>query len=121
VVEPEALLRRTYAAFNARDIDAALATLHPAVDWPNAWEGGRLNGHVAVRAYWIRQFAAIDGHVEPRGFATAPDGRIVVDVHQVVRDLDGTLLFDGMVQHVYTVRDGVILRMDVREAPPQAA
>lgn len=45
----------------------------------------------------------------------------MVDVHQVVRDLDGTLLFDGMVQHVYTVRDGVILRMDVREAPPQAA
>jgi ketosteroid isomerase-like protein len=26
---PEELLRRTYAAFNARDIDGALALMHP--------------------------------------------------------------------------------------------
>ena len=33
-----------YAAFNARDIDAALAGMHPEVDWPNGWEGGRVHG-----------------------------------------------------------------------------
>ena len=118
MVEHEALLRRTYEAFNARDVDAVVATMHPGVDWPNAWEGGRLSGQAEVRDYWTRQFAAIAPHVEPRGFATAQDGRVVVDVDQVVRDLDGTVLFGGKVQHVYTLRDGLIRRMDVREAPP---
>ncbi len=121
MVEQEALLRRTYRAFNARNVDAVIATMHPAVDWPNAWEGGRLHGHDEVRDYWTRQFAAIDPHVEPVGFATDPDGRIVADVRQVVRDGDGTLLFQGHVQHLYTLHDGLIARMDVREAPPQAA
>ena len=118
MVEPEALLRRTYAAFNARDIEAVIATMHPAVDWPNALQGGRLCGHDAVRAYWTQQFAAISTHVEPRGFAVDSAGRVVVDVEQTARDLDGTLLFAGRVQHVYTLRDGLIVRMDVHEAPP---
>jgi hypothetical protein len=38
---PEQLLRRAYEAFNARDIDAALALMHLDVDWPNGMEGGR--------------------------------------------------------------------------------
>ena len=111
----EALLRRTYAAFNARDIDAVIAVLHPDVDWPNAWEGGRLRGHAAVRSYWARQFEAIDGRVEPQRFTLAPDGRVVTDVHQVVRDRTGAILVDRMVQHVYRLRDGLIDHMEVRE------
>jgi ketosteroid isomerase-like protein len=111
----EALLRRTYAAFNARDIDAVIAVLHPDVDWPNAWEGGRVRGHAAVRSYWARQFEAIDGRVEPRGFSLAPDGRVVTDVHQVVRDRTGAIIADRMVQHVYRLRDGLIDHMEVRE------
>jgi len=118
VVEPEALLRRIYAAFNARDIEAVIETMHPAVDWPNAFEGGRVHGREAVRSYWRRQFAAISPHLEPSGYAVDAEGRVVVDVEQVVRDRDGTLLFSGRVQHVYTLRDGLIARMDVREAPP---
>jgi len=34
----EDLFVKTYAAFNARDIEAVLAVLHPDVDWPNGWE-----------------------------------------------------------------------------------
>jgi hypothetical protein len=113
--EQEALLRQTYAAFNARDIDAVLAVLHPDVNWPNAWESGRLHGREAVRAYWTRQFAAIHSRVEPRGFSLAGDGRIVVDVHQVVRDLQGMLLADTMVQHIYRLQDGLVAHMEVRE------
>jgi hypothetical protein len=36
----EDLLQTLYGAFNARDIDAALAGMHPDVDWPNGMEGG---------------------------------------------------------------------------------
>ena len=109
----EELLRRAYSAFNARDIDRALAVMHPDVDWPNGMEGGREVGHDAVRAYWTRQFGLIDSHVEPESFAEV-DGKIAVQVHQVVRDLDGALLSDQQVEHVYTLRDGLIARMDIR-------
>jgi hypothetical protein len=115
VSQEEQLLRRAYEAFNARDVDGALALMHPDVDWPNGMEGGRELGHDAVRAYWTRQFGMIDSHVEPVGFDSDADGRVVVDVHQVVRDLDGELLSDGLVQHVYTFRNGLVTHMEIRE------
>ena len=66
----EDLIREAYSAFNARDIDTALSTMHPEVQWPKAFEGGYINGHSAVREYWTRQWilsAAANGH---GGFAS---------------------------------------------------
>ena len=108
----ERLIRDLYASFNARDIEAVIAKMHADVDWPNAWEGGRLHGQDAVRDYWTRQFAAIDGRVEPTDIKI--DGDIAkVTVHQTVRTPDGELLEDREVTHTYTIRDGRIARMDV--------
>jgi hypothetical protein len=109
------LLQKAYAAFNARDIDGALATMNPDVVWPNGMEGGTVHGHEGVRAYWTRQWGMIDPHVEPVGFSEDESGRIVVEVHQVVRDLTGKQLLDRMVQHAYTLNDGLIQSMDIRE------
>jgi ketosteroid isomerase-like protein len=114
-MEHEPLLRALYDAFNRRDIEEALAAMQPDVDWPNAWEGGRVVGREAVRAYWTRQFEAIDARVQPTGFSVGEDGRISVAVHQVVRGLDGAVLADHMVTHVYAFRDGLVERMDVVE------
>jgi ketosteroid isomerase-like protein len=115
---PEPILRSAYAAFNARDIDAAIELMDPDVDWPNAWEGGRVLGREAVRDYWNRQFAAISGKVEPEGFTEEPDGAITVDVHQVVHDArTGELISDSHVRHCYRFEDGLIIRMDVLEPP----
>ena len=110
------LISRCYAAFNARDLGVALEGMHPEVDWPNAIEGGRVRGHDEIRRYWTRQFQAIDPQVEPERFAEDEQGRVVVDVHQIVRDLDGRVLADQRIQHVYSVRHGLIERMDIREA-----
>ena len=104
-----------YAAFNARDIDRALATMHRDVQWPNGMEGGWLHGRDAVRAYWTRQWSMIDPRVEPRRFSMDDGGRVVVDVHQVVRDRAGTIVTDQMVQHVYDLEDGLIRRMEIRK------
>jgi hypothetical protein len=109
------LLQRAYAAFNVRDIDGALATMSPDVVWPNGMEGGTVHGHEGVRAYWTRQWGMIDPHVDPVSFSEDESGRITVDVHQVVRDLTGKQLLDRMVQHVYTLRDGLIQSMDIRD------
>jgi hypothetical protein len=108
------LFTKTYEAFNARDIDTALSVMHPDVDWPNGWEGGRVHGHEGIRDYWTRQWAAIDPHVEPVGFKTDEPGRIVVTVQQRVRDLDGKIIAEGTVEHVYAVEDGLIKSMEIR-------
>jgi hypothetical protein len=109
----EQLLRRAYEAFNARDIDAAIALMQPDVDWPNAMEGTRVRGHAGVRDYWTRQFTTIKSRVDPEGFSTDAEGRIVVDVHQVVHTIDGDPIADELVKHVYTLKDGLVERMDV--------
>lgn len=108
------VLRCAYSAFNARDVDAVLETMHPDVDWPNAWEGGRVRGHQAVREYWLRQFEAISSEVEPEGFREGPDGAITVDVRQVVRDAgNGELLSESHVRHRFHLADGLIVSMEV--------
>jgi ketosteroid isomerase-like protein len=108
------VLERTYAAFNARDIGTVLTVMHPDVIWPNGMEGGTVVGHAAVRAYWTRQWGLIDPRVEPRGFAVEVDGRVAVTVHQLVRDLTGTVLKEATVQHVYAFEDGLIKSMEIR-------
>jgi ketosteroid isomerase-like protein len=118
--DAELVLQSAYRAFNARDIEAAIELMHPDVDWPNAWEGGRVVGRAAVRDYWNRQFAAISSKVEPEGFTEEADGSITVDVHQVVHDArTGELISDSRVRHRYRLEDGLVVRMDVLEQPDQ--
>jgi hypothetical protein len=38
----------------------------------------------------------------------------VASVRQTVRDLEGNVLLEGDVEHVYRFRDGKVVRMDVR-------
>jgi len=102
-----------YEAFNARNIGAVLSQMAPDVDWPNAWEDGRVQGHDGVRDQWTRQRALIDTTTKPVAFSTRSDGRIAVEVHQVVRGLDGTLLGEGRAVHVYVFRDGLDAGMEV--------
>jgi len=108
------LLRAAYAAFNARDIDAALATMAPDVAWPKAFKGGLARGHQEVRAYWTE----IDPHVEPTSFHPEAAGRILVHVHQLVRDMAGNVVADGHVGHRFTIESGLIRAMEVSPLPP---
>jgi ketosteroid isomerase-like protein len=114
-MDREETLRRTYRAFNDRDVDAVLDRVHPDVDWPNAWEGGRVVGRDAVRDYWTRQFREISSTVEPESFTEEPDGALTVLVHQVVHDAStGDLLTDSRVRHRYWFdEDGLVTRMEV--------
>ncbi|AXY76527.1 nuclear transport factor 2 family protein [Paraflavitalea soli] len=109
------VLQQAYEAFNARDIEAALACMDPDVEWPNAMESGYLYGHKAVHDYWVRQWIMIDPHVEPVHFSNCEDGNIMVEVHQVVRDLEGNLLLEETVNHAYLVLQGLIKRMEIRK------
>ncbi len=111
------LLHAAYAAFNARDIDAALTLMTPNVAWPRAFKGGFVRGLEEVRAYWTEQWSEIDPHVEPTAFHPEDAGRILVEVHQVVRDLAGTILADERVGHRFTIEHGLIQSMEVCSLP----
>jgi len=111
------LLRAAYAAFNARDVDAALALMTADVVWPRAFKGGFVRGPEQVRAYWTEQWREIDPHVEPVAFRRDEAGRILVEVHQVVRDLAGGVLADERVGHRFTLERGLIQHMEVFPLP----
>jgi hypothetical protein len=111
------LLRAAYAAFNARDIDAALTLMTADVAWPRAFKGGFVRGPQAVRAYWTEHWSEIDPHVEPATFHPEGDGRFLVEVHQVVRDLAGSVLADERVGHRFTFKRDLIQGMEVCPLP----
>ena len=115
IKEIESLLKRTYRYFNERNIDATLAVMHPEVDWPNGIEGGIEHGHDAVRNYWTRQWKVFDPHVKPVQVEQQADGRIDVIVHQVVHNINGNLLLDQIVHHIYTIENRLIKAMDIKK------
>ena len=109
-------LRRLYDRFNARDIETVLAAMHEDVLWANGMDGGHVRGRDGVRSYWTRQWATIDPHVEPLDVSYGSEGEILVEVHQVVRDLNGNVLADQRVLHVFPIEGGLVKRFDIGRA-----
>jgi hypothetical protein len=120
------VIEQAYSAFNKRDIDGALALMTEDVSWPKASEGGRVVGKKEIRAYWTRQWREFDGRVEPLAITEVDGGKIRVRVHQLVKNLQGEVLWDGEVLHVFTVNSGFIAAMTLGDeadvtAGPSAA
>ncbi|MGF6493130.1 ketosteroid isomerase-like protein [Luteibacter sp. 621] len=109
----EQLIRSLYDGFNRRDIDAVLAAMADDVAWANGMEGTHVHGREAVREYWTYQWSVIDPAVTPLAIERAADGATVVEVHQVVRDLEGEVLLDEVIHHAFRVRDGLVTRFDI--------
>ena len=75
-------------------------------------------GKGEVRAYWTRQWAEFDPHVEPIEVIDREGGKTDVKVHQLVKNLNGDVLSDQEVLHIHTIVNGLIERMDVKESEP---
>jgi nuclear transport factor 2 (NTF2) superfamily protein len=114
-VDKPAFLTHVYERFNARDMETVLATMQQDVTWANGMDGGYVHGRDGVREYWTRQWAMVNPRVDPIGFSEGSDGKTVVRVHQVVRDLSGAILADVEVRHIFTIEDGLIKRFDIGE------
>ncbi len=111
-MDTQHLVAQLYSAFNERNIDACLQLMTDDVLWPKASEGGQVVGKDGIRAYWTRQWAEYDPHVEPVQVSES-DKTVDVTVHQVVKSVDGQLLFDGVVTHSFTLVGGRVSRMDI--------
>ena len=112
----QALIAQAYSAFNQRNVDDALALMSENVSWPKASEGGRVVGKEEIRAYWTRQWKEFDPYVEPIEVIDHEGGKTDVKVRQLVKSLSGDVLSDGEVWHVYTIANGLIERMDLKES-----
>lgn len=115
------IIEQAYSAFNKRDIDGALVLMTQDVSWPKASEGGNVVGKEEIRAYWTRQWDEFDPHVEPRAMTEGNGGKTRVRVHQLVKSLQGDILSDSEVVHVFTMNSGLISSMNLGdEADPTA-
>jgi ketosteroid isomerase-like protein len=116
-----ALVLKSYAAFARGDIDQAVAPLHPDVEWiePDEFSyGGRRQGPEDVadylrssRALWA-QFVS-----EPTPHRRGDD--IVIVHHVFGRLVDGSP-HDVTVADVFTVRNGLVVRMQAYADPAEA-
>jgi hypothetical protein len=95
-------------------MEALLSAMKEDVVWANGMEGGHVHGREGVRSYWTRQWAMIDPHVEPVAFSTGQNGELIVEVHTIVRDLNGVVLVDKMVGHEFRLEEGLVARFDIR-------
>lgn len=106
-------IRDLYDAFNRRDSMFVTERMAANVSWPRAFKGGVVEGPEAVSSYWREQWQEIDPHVEPVKIAQRDDGRVDVEVHQVVKNLDGDVIADTVVHHLYSFEDHAIARMEI--------
>lgn len=113
--------KQLYAAFNRREIETLLSFMQPDVQWANGMEGGFVYGRDAVRQYWTNQFTVIRSRVEPLKIERLDVGRQLLTVHQVVHDVQGNLLKDHTVQHIFTVKDGLISVFEIGDTALEAA
>ena len=112
--DEEQMIESLYDLFNARDIEGVLSNLSENVIWANGMENTHVHGREAVREYWTHQWLAINPRVSPLKVITNGDGSILVEVHQIVHDLDGKLLLDEKIGHVFRVEGGQIKRFDIQ-------
>ena len=115
------VIEQAYSAFNRRDIDAALALMTQDVSWPKASEGGKVVGTEEIRAYWTRQWREFDPHVEPLAMTEEDGGKTRVRVRQLVKSVQGDILSDSEVLHVFTVTSGLISAMDLGDEADSTA
>lgn len=105
-----------WIAMNGQDIEAAVALLHPDVDWQDIMNGGRRHGRAAVRAYWAKTTALLTPGTSMIDYRLIGEDRIAARLLHSVRDKQGKLWGEEALTQIFTFRDGLIIRMDLDEA-----
>src|SRR6202161_2457601 len=121
MADTKTIIEQAYSASNERDIDSALALMTQDVSWPKASEGGKVVGKEEIRAYWTRQWREFDPHVEPLAITEEDGGKTRVRVHQLVKSLEGDVLSDSEVLHIFTMSSGLIAAIDLGDRPDPTA
>ena len=110
-----------YKSYNERDLEALLPLMCEDVNWANALTGDRIRGVEEMRRIWEMQWTSLNVRTEPIKIYDEPDGKTVVLVREILHEAGGRLLMDEVMEHVFTLRDGKVARMDFRHVARKAA
>ena len=105
-------IKHIYKNFNERNIDLVIANMTIDVQWATGMDGGYVYGRNNVRTYWTKQFSLVSSKVTPLQIDDKSNV-VKIKVHQVVHDVNGNLLADEIVYHLFTLKDGTIARFDI--------
>ncbi len=101
------LFQDLYKNFNNRNIDSVITQMATDVKWANGMDGGFVYGHDGVREYWTRQFKVVQSRVLPLHIHVE-NKTVKIKVHQIVHDMQGNLLADEIVFHLFYLENGKI-------------
>lgn len=109
-------ITRLYDAFNRRDFEGCVGMMAADVIWPDEAEGGLLKGPQAILDYFTGVAAPLRAHHDLISLHTGSDGRVGVLSRQVITSAaDGSEWSSTRVLHRYTLRDGLVVRMDPQQ------
>lgn len=111
----EEFVQNLYDNFNKREIETVLSIIAEDVKWANGMEGGFIYGRDNVREYWRRQFEVFSPQLEILKSEIDENGRTVVTVHQIVKDLEGNVLADKTVKQIFTLENDLIKTYEIGE------
>jgi ketosteroid isomerase-like protein len=112
-------ITRLYDAFNNLDFDRCVAMMAADVVWPDEAEDRLLKGRDAVRAYFVELTSPLRAHHDVISLYTGSDGRVGVLSRQIINSTaDGSEWSSTRVLHRYTLRDGLIARMEPQQDCP---
>lgn len=110
----QSFFKDVYHNFNHRNIDLVIANMTDDVQWANGVDGGYVYGHDGVYEYWTKQFELVSSNVTPLDI-DEKNNFVSIKVRQVIHDMNGNVLSDGIVHHFFTLKNGKIARFDIGE------
>jgi ketosteroid isomerase-like protein len=117
-------VRRFAEAITRCDADAALAVCDPEVEFLSvlAVDGRAYVGHEGIRRYFDDITSAWEEwRVDVHGTAVTPDGRVVIEMTMHARGKGSGAPLAEFAAHIWTLRDGKLLRNQPFREPEQAA
>jgi uncharacterized protein len=121
--ENEEPVRLFADAVTRGDAEAAVAVCDPEIEFLSvlAVSGRAYHGHDGVRQYFDDVAAAwSEWRVEVHRVAAAPDGRVAIAMTMHFRGKESGAAFSDQTAHVWTLRDGKLLRNQPYREPEQA-
>jgi ketosteroid isomerase-like protein len=116
-------VRRFADAITRGDVEAGLEACDPEIDFLSvlAVSGRAYHGHEGIRQYFADVEAAwSEWRVEVHRTVPAPDGRVVISMTMHFRGKESGAAFSDETAHVWTLRDGKLLRNEPYRNPEEA-
>jgi ketosteroid isomerase-like protein len=116
-------VRHLADSINRGDVESALEVCHPEIEFLSvlAVSGRAYQGHHGMRQYFSDVAAAwSEWKVEVHLVASAPDGRVVIVMTMHSRGMESGVALADQTAHVWTLKDGKLLRNHPYRDPEQA-